>query len=121
MSNLSTKGQPQRPLLPVTIVPGMEVYDAAEGPAGHVVAITQAYCLYRPAESEGLCVAHWRDVALGNVCPADPLLPADVGENDVRNAAATAIRELLALQQVTDLTPAQSEALVELTKLLCSA
>jgi hypothetical protein len=96
----------------------MPVYDVTDDPPGQVVAITQAYCLYRPADSDALCVARWRDMALGNVCPAHPLLPAAIDENDRRNAAATVLRELLALQQFAELTPAQSAALDELRKLL---
>ena len=42
---------PRRPL-PVTIVPGMLVYEVTDIPSGEIVAITQAYCLYQHADSE---------------------------------------------------------------------
>ena len=109
---------PGRPL-PVTIVRGMLVHEACDGTAGIVVGITQAYCIYRVASSDQLCVANWRDVALGNVCPADPLLPTDVTENDRRNASATVLGELLSLQQFCPLTPAQAATLDELIAFLC--
>jgi hypothetical protein len=77
------------------------------------VGFTQAYCIYRISDSDALVVADWRDVALGDVCPAEPLLPADVSENDRRNASATVLRELLGLKQF-GLTARQSAALEEL-------
>lgn len=110
-------GPSPRPLIPVTILPGMCVYDVTETPRGEVVAITQAYCIYR-LDSGGLCIAAWHDIALGNVRPTDPLLPTDITENDKLNTAATALRELIALQQVASLTAAQSTALDELIALL---
>jgi hypothetical protein len=76
----------------------MPVVDINDGIPGAIVGITQAYCIYRLFESESLIVASWQEIALGNVCPADPLLPADVTENDRRNAQAALLRELLALQ-----------------------
>ena len=112
-----TSSYQPRPL-PVTIVPGRHVFDVSDCPSGTVAGITQAYCLYRLAdtetENETLCVAAWRDIALGNICPAGLLLPADVTENDRRNASATALRELLQLKQFGQLTPAQKAALDEL-------
>ena len=110
--------RPARPPLPVTIVPGMHVYEVVEIPRGEIVAITQAYCLYRLADSDRLCISNWRELALANVCPADPLLPPEVTENDERNAAATALRELLALVEVRPLTEAQSTARDELIRYL---
>src|SRR5690349_17550195 len=103
----------RRPL-PVTIVPGMSAYDVTGVPSGEVLGITQQYCIYRLAETGGLCVANWRELALGNVCPADPLLSRDVTKNDKLNASATVLRELLGLQQLTELTAAQKAALDEL-------
>ena len=102
----------RRPL-PVTITPGMPVVDINDGIPGTIVGITQAYCIYRLPETETLVVATWRDIALGNVCPADALLPADVTANDRRNAQATVLRELLALQQF-GLSAAQTTVLDEL-------
>ena len=69
-------------------------------------------------ETDALLVANWRDVALGNVCPADPLLSSDVTENDRQNASATLLRELLALKQF-GLTPTQTAAHDELIAYLC--
>ena len=99
---------------------GMTVHEACDGTAGTVVGITQAYCVYRVADGRQLCVAHWRDLALGNICPAEPLLPAEVSENDRRNASATVLRELLSLERLGSLTPAQQAVLEELIALLCS-
>lgn len=114
-----TAAQTSQPPLPVTIVPGMYVYDITELPKGEIVAVTQAYCVFRFSKSDLLCVADWRDVALDNLCPAAQLLPGDVTDNDKRNVAATALRELLALKQVGSLTAAQSAALDELRRFLC--
>ena len=103
----------RRKPLPVTITPGMLVVDINDGIPGTIVGITQAYCIYRLPETETLVVAAWRDLALGNVCPADPLLPANVTESDRCNAQATVLRELLALQQF-GLSAEQSTVLNEL-------
>lgn len=110
----SNQHEVRRPL-PVTIVSGMKVYDVSDITGGEIVGTTQQYCIYRLAETGTLCVANWREVALGNVCPADPLLPSDVTANDRRNASATVLRELLELQHLTgQLTPAQQTVLDEL-------
>lgn len=106
--------------LPVTIVTGMPVFDITDCPAGTIAAITQSYCVYRLAQSETVCVARWRDIALGNVCPAAPLLSADVTANDRRNAQATLLAELLQLQRVAALTAVQTSALEELRAELLS-
>ena len=90
---------PYRPL-PVAIVPGLQVCVMPDGSPGIITGI-------------------WQDVALGNVCPAPTLLPIDVTENDRRNASATVLRELLALQQVAELTPDQTTTLEGLVNLLC--
>ena len=112
--------QPARRALQVPIVRGMTVHEVCDGTAGTVVGITQAYCVYRVADGQQLCVAHWRDLALGNICPAEPLLPADVSENDRRNASATVLCELRSLERLGSLTPAQQAVLEELIALLCS-
>ena len=52
-------------------------------------------------------------------CAADPLLPADVTENDRRNASTTVLRELLGLKQF-GLSPAQTALHDELIHDLCS-
>ena len=96
----------KRPL-PVTVVPGMTVVHIRDAEVGTVVGITQAYCVYRLAETNGLQVSNWRDLALANICPADPLLPDDVKENDHRNASATVLREMLALERISSLTEEQ--------------
>jgi hypothetical protein len=120
MNNSATESGGPLPPLPVTIVPGMLVCEMAQIETAVVAGITQAYCVYRAAGSRLLQVARWRDLALVNVCPAAPLLPAEPSENDRRNAMATALRELLLLQQVAELTPAQSAALGELEAALAS-
>lgn len=107
----------RRPL-PVTIVVGMPVVEVTNYGTGSIAGMTQAYCIYRLAENDSLVVASWRDIALGNVCPAEPLLPTDVTENDRRNAGACVLRELLALQQF-GLTPMQAAIRDELIAALC--
>ena len=108
---------PRKPL-PVTITPGMPVIDINDGTAGIIAGVTQAYCIYRVSNKEALVVAAWRDVAVGNLCPADALLPADVAENDHRNAQAAVLRELLALPHF-GMTVAQATLLEELVTALC--
>ena len=63
-------------------------------------------------------VARWSDMAVGNVCPAEVLLPADVAENDRRNSCARVLRELLALEAF-GLTPVQQAVYDELVEYLC--
>ena len=104
--------------LPVTILPGMPVVEIEAGEPAVVAGITQEYCIYRLAQTDTLAVARWRDVALGNLCPADPLLPADVTQRDRGNAQAAVLLELLNLQQF-GLTNAQTVALSELVAQLC--
>ena len=105
--------------LPVTIVPGMCVIDASEVDTGTIVGITQAYCIYRPSDGDQLQVGAWRDLALVNVCPAEPLLSDDVRENDRRNASATVLRELLALERISRLDGAQQTVCDQLISDLC--
>jgi len=104
--------------LPVTITPGMPVVAIDDNPPATVAGITQEYCIYRHEHSGMLAVARWGEVALGHVCPAEPLLPADVGERDRGNAQAAVLRELLNLRQF-ELTPQQQAALQELVAELC--
>jgi len=113
----ATKRNRRRPL-PVTITSGMRVIELNDGRPGTICGFTQAYCIYRIEGRETLSVAHWRDLALGGIAPADVLLPETVTENDRRNASATVLRELLALKQF-GLTPIQRAALEELTVDLC--
>ena len=123
MTDVSSPQQPaaaRRPL-PIPIVPGMPIIETNDVTAGRVVGVTQAYCIYRLSAADRLCVARWRDIALGNVCPVDALLPHDVTENDRRNSNATLLRELLALQQLGPLTAAQTTVLHELHAYLCDA
>ncbi len=105
--------------LPVTIVPGMSVVDAADAPAAEVIGLTEAYCICRFASSGALAVRPWSEIAVGNLCPADVLLPADVTENDRQNALATVLRELLLLEQF-GLTDKQLAALEEAAAILCA-
>lgn len=108
----------RRPL-PVTITPGMPVVEIDHGVPAAVAGITQEYCIYHIADTDALAVARWRDVALGNVCPAEPLLPADIAERDRGNAQAAVLRQLLVLKSF-GLTSAQQAALDELVAQLCS-
>jgi hypothetical protein len=96
----------------------MLVVEVTDGVIGTIVGYTQAYCIYRTRDTQTLAVARWRDIALGNVCPAEPLLPTDVAENDRRNASAAVLQELLALEQF-GLTATQSAAFSELVAELC--
>ncbi len=111
--------EPPRRTLQVPIVRGMPVHEICDGTEGTVVGVTQAYCVYRMKDGQFLCVTRWQDLALGHVCPAEPLLPTDVPENDRRNAAATVLRELLFLERLGPLTPAQASVRDELTAYLC--
>jgi hypothetical protein len=99
---------------------GMRVMEISDAMPATIVGFTQAFCIYRITGNGALAVANWRDVALGNVCPAELLLPAHVAENDQQNASATVLRELLALEQF-GLTAAQTATLDELVAILCSA
>ena len=107
--------------LHVAIVPGMPVCVMTDGSPGTVAGITQAFCIYRIDGTDSLAVANWRDIAVGNICPAPTLLPTDITENDRRNASATVLRELIGLEHVAELTPGQSTTLKELVRLLCDA
>ena len=108
----------QRPL-PVTVTPGMLVVPIDDVPVSTIVGITQAYCIYRLAETNHLQVSSWRDLALANICPAAPLLSDDVTENDHRNASATVLRELLALERIGSLTPEQRAVVDGVLGYLC--
>jgi hypothetical protein len=109
----------QQPL-PVTITPGMRVVDASDMDTGTILGITQAYCVYRTSDDCDLQVAAWRDMAVANICPAHPLLSDQVAENDRRNASATVLRELLALERLGPLRKEQQTVRDELMAFLCS-
>jgi hypothetical protein len=109
-----------RSLLPVAIAPGMLVVDVADALPGSIVAFTEAFCLYRSGETSTLIVAPWRELALAEVCPAAPLLPADVRQRDEHNLRAVVLRELLALEEF-GLTTAESAARDELVQHFCGA
>ena len=96
----------------------MSVIEVNDGMVGTVAGITEAYCVFRLDETAALAVARWRDMALINICPAAPLLPADVAEIDRQNASAAVLRDLLALHQF-GLTATQTVALSELVAQLC--
>ena len=119
MTTHPSNGVPKHHPLQVAIMPGMPVCEMAHGVPGNIVGITQAFCVYRLADTETLCVSNWRDIALGNVCPAPSLLSPDVTENDQRNASAALLRELLGLEHVATLTSAQQAAMDELIEFLC--
>jgi hypothetical protein len=110
----------RRRALPVTITAGMPVMEISDAMPATIVGFTQAFCIYRINETGTLAVAKWRDVALGDVCPAEPLLPIGVTENDRRNTGATVLRQLLALKQF-GLTAAQTATLDELVAILCGS
>ena len=119
MTTPPSNSVPKHHLLQVAIMPGMPVCEMAHGVPGNIVGITQAFCVYRLADTETLCVSNCRDIALGNVCPAPSLLSPDVTENDQLNASAALLRELLELEHVATLTSAQQAAMDELIEFLC--
>lgn len=120
MTDLQTQppARAHRPI-PVPIVPGMTVHETCDGTAGTVAGITQAYCVYRTRDGDQLSVANWRDLTLGNICPAESLLGDDVADQDRRNGSATVLRELLLLERLGPLTPAQAAVRDELVADLC--
>jgi hypothetical protein len=106
--------------LPVTIAPGMLIYETWSSTRASVVAFTQAYCIYRANGTSELSVAPWHELALANICPADPLPPQYIAETDLANARAALLREFLAAKSF-GLTASQAVALDELIELLCGA
>jgi hypothetical protein len=104
--------------LPVTIVPGMTVVEASDGTRGTIAGITETYCIYRGAGTDTLAVSPWDALALANICPARPLLPADTTERDRRNTSAAVLHELLTLQQF-GLSDKQQAVMSELIAELC--
>lgn len=121
MTIFPSQRKPKYRPLQVAVAAGMTVCEMGDGTPGNIVGITEAFCIYRLDDIETLCVVNWRDIALSNICPASTLLTTDVDENDRRNASATLLRELLGLQRVATLTPAQQATLKELVALLCDA
>jgi hypothetical protein len=107
---------PPKPL-PITITPGMSVVSLDGNRPGTIQGITQGYCVY--ALGEHVCVESWRNLAVANVCPASPLLPRTVEENDRLNASARVLKELTRLKSLAELTPRQEAAMDELMTLLC--
>jgi hypothetical protein len=96
----------------------MSICEIWSGALGTVVGFTQAYCIYRADGVSELSVAPWHELALANICPADPLLPQDLAEVDRANAHAALLRELLATKP-WGLTATQTAALAELTAIFC--
>lgn len=119
MNSPPAAAAPSWPPFPIPIVHHQLVYDLAEETPGTVVGITEAYCIYRAQYSEQLAVARWNSIALANLCPAAQLLPRDVAVRDHHNASAALLRELIALRQVSLLTPHQQAVFNELVELLC--
>lgn len=96
----------------------MSICEIWSGALGTVVGFTQAYCIYRTDEVSELSVTQWRELALANICPADPLLPQDLAEVDRANTRAALLREFLAAEPF-GLTATQAAAPAELTAILC--
>ena len=115
---IQTNLPPPKPL-PITITPGMSVVSLDGNLPGTIRGITQGYCVY--GLGDNVCVEPWRNLAVANVCPASPLLPRKVEENDRLNASARVLRELSLLKSLAELTPQQTAAMEELAKLLCSS
>ena len=119
--NRSGNAQPTRPkLLPITITRGMPVVNWSDNSAGTIAGITETFCIYHLDGSNGLWVAAWRELAVGNLCPAAPLLSDDLEEIDRRNASATLLRELIGMDEF-GLTAHQTATRDELIAYLCGA
>ena len=97
----------------------MTVVPIEDADVGSVVGITEAYCVYQLADTNGLQVSSWRELALTNICPAAVLLPNDVKENDHRNAIAAVLRELLALERISSLAREQRAVVDGILGYLC--
>ena len=110
--------QPPKPL-PITIQPGMTVVSLEGNSIGHIEGITQSHCIYTLGDR--ICVEPWSNIALTNVCPARPLLPRSVEENDRLNSSARVLGELSLLKSLTELSPTLTAAMDELLGLLCPA
>ena len=82
-----------------------------------IQGITQGFCVYTLGNN--ICVEPWSNVALTGICPARPLLPRTVEENDQLNASARVLGELLLLKSLGELTATQTAAMDELLNLLC--
>lgn len=108
----------RRAPLPVAIVVGMPVTQVNGEPDGTIVGLTQSYCIYELRRTSSLAVARWSEVAVGNVCPLNSVLPADTSENDRRNWSAALLRELLGLRPF-GLTASQNAVHDELIEYLC--
>ena len=104
--------------LPVTITRGMFVVDHKNAGVGFVAGFTESFCIYRISGLGTLAVAEWKDIALGDIRPADPLLPMDVAERDRRNWSATVLREMIGLKQF-EFTEPQDQTFQELVGYLC--
>lgn len=108
------------PPVEVSIAPGMPIYEIWSATKGTVVAVTQAYCIFRAAGVSELSVAPWHEMALANICPTDRNLPRELVEIDLANARASLLREFLAAKPY-GLTANQSAAYHELVAMLCGA
>ena len=78
------------------LVDGAVIFARDMGVSEEVIGLTLIAFGTSLPELAASVVAAYRghaDVALGNVCPAEPLLPADVAENDRRNASAAVLGE----------------------------
>jgi len=109
---------PRTSPLPITITPGMQVVRVEDNPIGRIAGITAGYCAYTLGGA--VWVDRWNNLALLGVCPASPLLPSAVAENDRLDACARVLRELALLKSLGELTQAQRAAINELTGTLCA-
>ncbi len=113
----TTTNSPPPPLLPIAIVPGMQIVRLEDNPVGRIEGVTSAYCVFSLGET--VWVDRWRNLALSGVSPAPPLLPNSVTENDRLDANARVLRELALLKSLGELTLAQQTTLNELILMLC--
>ncbi|MCA9177983.1 MAG: hypothetical protein KDB14_26145 [Planctomycetales bacterium] len=120
MTEPGTQPRP-RPPQHVLVKRGTRVVPLHDTQVGAVVGVAPAYCVFRLDGSEVVQVAPWRDLALADVRPAPLLLPSDIAVQDMLNASAAALSELLALRGAAQLTSAQETACRELLAKLADA
>jgi|GEM_PF-1197709 len=116
---LRTSNSPDE-LLRLEIAPGTPVYDTRHATAGQAVGVTNGYCLFQVDSQEtknSFSVTPWRDLAIGNIGPAQHLLPADPDQRDRLDTYAVLFRELTSVHP-DDMFPALVKTLQELQIIL---
>jgi len=119
---LRTSSDPNDRLL-LKITKDTPVCDMRYGTTGHVVGVTNGYCLFRVGledTTDSYSVTAWQDIAIGNVGPSPKQLPADSEERDRLDSCAVLFRELSATHP-EHLLPSLTEAALELFDLLTAS